>query len=784
MWGKGHAAEETEDAFARVGEFAGPVERTAARFVSYHAQFLRHFTRGELLKARETAESFLREAETEERAAEAGAARSLLGLILLHSGNPRAARSTLERALADYDPVRDHEAQFQFGADTDVRAAGNLALAEWHLGEVERARQTSDWAIRRAHESGRAATLAIALLHKCILEIRRNDASAAQLAADAFVGLMEDKGVKAYGDLGQAFAFWARGRLVDPEAGAGGLRRALAAEAAQGNRRSAALLHGLLAELEALTRGPDSALASVDEGLAIAEDTGDRFTDPYLHRLRGDILLKRDPANRAPAEEAFQTAIAIAKQQGARSYELLASLSLAKLYQSTARATEAHAVLALALEGFSPTPEMPEIAEAQALLAALAETDQVKRAIAQRQRRLDLQTSYGHALMWGKGYGAEETRAAFARVREFAGPAENPVTRFAAYDAQSLSSHIRGEHAQGREAAEFFLREAEAEGRATEAGAARRALGLACLMQGDLKAARSVLERALSDYLPERDAETQFMFGRDTEVAAAAYLAVAKWHLGEVERARHLIERSSRRADELGHGSVIAKAFTALLESRRNDASATRLATDAALRLTKEYGIKTYADALQVFATWANGRLLDPEAGASGMRQALAAYMAQGNKAHAPAMHGLLAELEVATQGLDRALTLIDRGLAIADETGEHLTDPYLFRLRGELMFRRDPGDPAPAEEAFQTAITIAKEQDARSYDLLASLSWAKLCKSTARPTEAHTVLAPVLEGFSPTPEMPEIAEAQALLERLPHRGDGAIPAKDPATEG
>jgi tetratricopeptide (TPR) repeat protein len=222
MWGKGHAAEETEDAFARVGEFAGPVEKTAARFVSYHAQFLRHFTRGELLKAWETAESFLREAETEERAAEAGAARSLLGLILLHNGNPRAARSTLERALADYDPVRDHEAQFQFGADTDVRAAGNLALAEWHLGEVERARQTSDRAIRRAHESGRAATLAVALLHKCILEIRRNDASTAQLAADAFIGLMEDKGVKAYGDLGQAFAFWARGRLVDPGAGAGG----------------------------------------------------------------------------------------------------------------------------------------------------------------------------------------------------------------------------------------------------------------------------------------------------------------------------------------------------------------------------------------------------------------------------------------------------------------------------------------------------------------------------------------------------------------------------------
>ena len=68
------------------------------------------------------------------------------------------------------------------------------------------------------------------------------------------------------------------------------------------------------------------------------------------------------------AEQAFRAAIAIAKQQGARSLGLQASLALAKVYQSTDRLIEAHVVLAPALEGFSPTPEMPEIAEARALL--------------------------------------------------------------------------------------------------------------------------------------------------------------------------------------------------------------------------------------------------------------------------------------------------------------------------------------------------------------------------------------------------------------------------------
>jgi predicted ATPase len=113
-------------------------------------------------------------------------------------------------------------------------------------------------------------------------------------------------------------------------------------------------------------------LRRIDEALALANETGDHWSDALLHRSRGEILLRRDPANTTPAEEAFLAAIAIAQAQKARSFELQAALSLAQLYQSTARLADARAVLAQALEGFAPTPEMPETAEAQALLAELS----------------------------------------------------------------------------------------------------------------------------------------------------------------------------------------------------------------------------------------------------------------------------------------------------------------------------------------------------------------------------------------------------------------------------
>ena len=95
------------------------------------------------------------------------------------------------------------------------------------------------------------------------------------------------------------------------------------------------------------------------------------FLHTELHRVRGDILLAQNPADPAPAEAAFLTAIAIAQQQKARSFELRAALALAKLHHSTGRPTDAHDILGPALEGFTSTPEFPQITEAMDFLAAV-----------------------------------------------------------------------------------------------------------------------------------------------------------------------------------------------------------------------------------------------------------------------------------------------------------------------------------------------------------------------------------------------------------------------------
>ena len=769
MWSKGYVAEETQAAFARARELAAGTESAAERFPGYYVRWVRSYLRGEHREAREIAATFLREAEQGGHATEACAARRCLGTTCLYLGDLIKSRDHLERALADYRPDRDAQARFRFGHDIGVAAAAYLSNAVWHLGEAERARRLAEQAVLRAAESGYVPDSAIALALKINLEAARGDAAAALRAAESLLALAREHGINHYRSMGECASSWARGRLDDPQVGARELRRAMAERSDHGAGAAEPGYLGWLAELEARTLAPDKALTLIDQGLASVQETGERLTESALYRLRGEILLQRNQESPAPAEEAYRTSIGVAKELGARSSVLLASLSLAKLYQSTGRPAEAHAVLAPALEGFSPTPEMPEIEEAQALLAALAETDDVKADATQRERRLRLQTAYGQAVMWSKGFAADETSAAFARSRELAGGTESAAERFPPYYVQWVRSLAQGEHRQAQRSAESFLWEAEEGGYATEAGVARRCLGASCFYQGKLLEAQTHLERALADYRPDRDAQARFRFGYDTGILATANLVTTTWLLGQVERARQLAEQAVRSATELGHvpTCAFAHAFKTGLEIIRDDPAAALRSAETLLALVREHEMEFFVAVGEAYAGWARGRLGDPEAGAQAIRRALAEYFNEANKINAPLFRGLLAELEGATWGPDAALTQIGKGLAIAEETGEHYTDPYLHRLRGEFLLKRDPPNSVPAEEAFQTAIAIAKEQGARSYELLASLSLAKLCQCLGRPAEAHAVLAPALEGFSPTPEMPEIAEAQALLAAL-----------------
>jgi tetratricopeptide (TPR) repeat protein len=762
MWGKRMSSDEARAVFVRARELAAQAGNVDERFETYHGLYVTSVMRGELGAAHEVAETFRREAESCGGPTEAGVGDRLLGLACYCQGDFTAAKTHCEDALRIYDPERDRETRFRFGMDTRVGAIVCLGSAALMLGDIGGARKLIEEAVARAVASDHVPELINAYGAKAGIEISLGHAEPALRAAE----ILEDiHRIRQAENRGEAPAAWARARLGDRKTGIAELRRAITARTEEKALNGVPFFQGLLAELEAEEGDFEGALAQIDDALATAHETGEHRCDAFLHRLRGELLLKRDPANPAAAEDALQTALAIAERQGGRFYGLLAALSLAKLYRSTAGPAEAHAVLAPAFEGFSPSSETPEITEAEAVLAALAKTDELKNAGSSRRRRLQLQTAYGRAVAWSKGFGSDEARAAFARAGELAKGANNVDERFEIYHVLYLTSH-RAEVGSAQKIAETFHREAENLRRLTELAVGERLLGLTSYLQGDFRAAKAHFEGALRIYDPERDRETRFRFGLDTGFGAIVGLAPVAVMLGDIEGARQLIEQSIARAVESDHVPelLMAHSVKAGIEMNLGHAEAALRAAEALEVISRNRQAENRGEAA---AAWARARLHDRKTGISELGQVIEGRIEEKLKDSVPFYQGLLAELEAEEGDFEGALAQIDDALATAHETGELRSDAFLHRLRGELLLKRDPGNPAAAEDALQTALAIAERQGGRFYGLLAALSLAKFYQATGRMAEARAVLAPALERLSPTPEMPEIAEAQSLLATL-----------------
>jgi predicted ATPase len=131
-------------------------------------------------------------------------------------------------------------------------------------------------------------------------------------------------------------------------------------------------LRTILAETCGKNRRVDEGLDLVAEGLAMAEQTGQRVVEAELHRLKGELLLIKDPGNVGEAERCLRTAIDVARRQSARLFELRATVSLARLLRDTNRPDEARTMLAEIYHWFTEGFDLPDLKEAKALLDELS----------------------------------------------------------------------------------------------------------------------------------------------------------------------------------------------------------------------------------------------------------------------------------------------------------------------------------------------------------------------------------------------------------------------------
>jgi predicted ATPase len=132
-----------------------------------------------------------------------------------------------------------------------------------------------------------------------------------------------------------------------------------------------------------------------------------------------------------------------------------------------------------------------------------------------------------------------------------------------------------------------------------------------------------------------------------------------------------------------------------------------------------------------------------------------------------PLYFTLLAEALALAGKIEEALAALDDALAKAAASGERGSNAEIHRLRGELTARLPYPDPAKTEESFRTALTIAREQGTRGYELRAATSLARLWGEQGRRAEARDLLAPVYGWFTEGFDTADLKEAKALLDDL-----------------
>ena len=152
------------------------------------------------------------------------------------------------------------------------------------------------------------------------------------------------------------------------------------------------------------------------------------------------------------------------------------------------------------------------------------------------------------------------------------------------------------------------------------------------------------------------------------------------------------------------------------------------------------------------------------EAGMAQMRQGLAAHRATGAEEHRPFFLALLAEAHGRAGQVEEGLSVLTEALAAVDKTGERVYEAELYRLKGELLQKQATAMDA-AEECFRHAVSVARQQSAKSLELRAVMSLSRLLRAQGKSAEARQVLTEIYAGFTEGFDTADLQEAKALLE-------------------
>lgn len=400
-------------------------------------------------------------------------------------------------------------------------------------------------------------------------------------------------------------------------------------------------------------------------------------------------------------------------------------------------------------------------------LASVAETPE------RLQLELMLQLALGPSLLANEGFSSIHGEAAYQRAQALAERLGDDRALFAAVWGRWMKV------AQGPlwgDAVSDLVKELfRVAGQVNDSGLrlqAHHAAWVTTLWLGEPVAAHDHVRKGLALYdRREHGRHAMIYGGHDPATCAYGHDAVALWVMGHFDQSLTSLRRGIAFANDLGHAPSVAHALwlAGFVYMLRRDVPATLEAAERLVMLGSEHDFAVYREAGHVLHGWARTQLDAPEEGLAEMREATDAYRSLAGVMTGPFLVAL-ADCERLAGHFDKAEAALEQARAVITHRGERLWAGGALRSRGDLEASRAVPDLAAAERYYREARAIARRLGAKSAELRAARSLARLYRGQGKVRKAHELLAPVVGWFTEGFDTPDLVEARELLEEMASR--------------
>jgi predicted ATPase len=295
-----------------------------------------------------------------------------LAALQFYTGHNREALANLQKGSAYRDPQRQRALSYRFGWDQGIAILSFEVLVRLSLGLLDSAARLRDQVLAEISGHGHATTVASATF--CVLtwpQLVRHELPALERDSERLAAFCTEKKVEQIRLLASLHHAYARAMREPVPINIETLRSALEALRKSGGTTGNSITLSNLAEALLVADDLDGAAAVLRDGFDFVEQSGERYWLADLHRLGGQVALRREPPDQARAEACFLEAIEVARSQDARLLELRAATDLAQLWQGTRKAEEIRALIEPALAAIEGGETAPDVRNAGELLARL-----------------------------------------------------------------------------------------------------------------------------------------------------------------------------------------------------------------------------------------------------------------------------------------------------------------------------------------------------------------------------------------------------------------------------